>query len=96
MTAAVHKFASGPDALDVGARVLAGLALGRERSLEVRRRTAAQHRLVVLAAARGDEQRGHGPRGRAGRIAQRLRGLLSRRQVQRILDAQEQASSSPT
>ena len=73
------------DAADIGARVLAVLEAGRLVARLNRETRAAELRLLVLAAADRDAQR-HGERGRAGRIALRLRGLVTERHVRRLLE----------
>ena len=60
------------DPAEVGQRVLAVLATGRQRQLERRRQRAAELRDLVLRAARLDRAAGNPARGQAGRIVQRL------------------------
>lgn len=83
------------NAAETGAKVLQALKAGRAEYLEQRRQMAGALRLNVLAAAREDELRGRGERGRPGRIERKLRGLTSRRHIARILDAESRVSSSP-
>lgn len=73
------------DAADVGRRVLEGLDRGRAISIEQSRQRAAALRAAVLQLAADDLARGRKPRGRAGRIARKLRGLASERHIRRIL-----------
>ena len=67
-----------------GAKLLAHLDAQRSKRHAQQADRAAQLRLLVLAAADRDAQR-NGERGRAGRVALRLHGLVSARHVRRIL-----------
>jgi len=67
-----------------GAKLLAHLDAQRAKRHAQQAERAARLRLLVLAAADRDAQR-NGERGRAGRIALRLHGLVTERHVRRIL-----------
>ena len=66
-------------------RARAAFDAGRAKAIGQMRRRAEQHERLVLHWAAFDADRGHSPRGRAGRVTRQLRGLLSESQVQRIL-----------
>lgn len=57
---------------DLGRRVLAGLAKGRQRAIELARERARRNERLVLEALNHDILAGHPERGRAGRIHRRL------------------------
>lgn len=80
-------------AIEMGRRTLANLAEGRSKAHRQARDRAAPFYLAIRRAIDRDILDGHGERGRAGRIAERLpprdkEGLeyYSTRQVQRVLD----------
>lgn len=78
------------DPAELGELVLAGLAKGRARAIEVQRQHGATTARAVRRALDVDVLEGRPPRGRAGRIGRRLRrdGIsVSERQVARILAA---------
>jgi hypothetical protein len=64
----------------------AGLDRGRAKAIRQNGERATALRETVARLAHEDEARGRVARGRAGRIAQRLLGLTTRRHVARILD----------
>jgi hypothetical protein len=72
------------DAEELGRRVLAGLEKGRARAIAQAKARGAVSARIVHDLAVVDARR-HPPRGRAGRIARKLRGQLSESQVRRIL-----------
>ncbi len=78
-----------PSPAVVGAKVLAGLARGRQKINQARKEQAGVWRRIVLEYAVADAQAGHPPRGRAGRIARkltrRLGKSLSERRIQKYL-----------
>jgi hypothetical protein len=82
------------DAAAVGARVLAGLAKGRLRLRERQERQSAGLARLVAQAAAVDASRGFGERGRAGRIARRLHGLVARRTAAKYLARLSSRASS--
>jgi hypothetical protein len=94
MAATAREPTPDPDPTATGLRVLAALEEGRRLAIEAKRQRAARVRLLVLAASRRDEQRGHPSRGRAGRISRDLHGVVTRRHVQRILDTLSCVSNS--
>jgi hypothetical protein len=71
----------------IGRRVRAGLARGRAKVLEARRRRLVLLRELVAFEARRDSAAGHGERGRAARIARRLSSATSRRSIYRAYAA---------
>ncbi len=71
---------------ETGRRVLAGLAKGRERAIEAAKAKGRDSARLVYDLAMLDEKSGGKARGRAARIARRLRWSLSERQILRILD----------
>lgn len=73
-------------AAETGARVLAGLAAGRARAHARARERAAELERHVLREFHLDVLRQKPARGRAGRIARKLAGMVSVRHTQRILD----------
>ncbi len=81
-----------PDPAEIGARVLAAFARGRCIAITAAQNRAAPLWRVVRAALDDDILRGHGERGRAGRIKRRLHLTVSERQVKRILDTLNSAS----
>lgn len=78
-------------------RILAGLAKGRQKAVE---RAQAQGAVTARAVRRAldvDVLEGRGERGRAGRIARRLRRegvTVGERQVRRIIDTLSSMSGS--
>lgn len=78
----------------VGDKVLAALENGRHRAIVRAREMGAANALQVMALAVTDAQSGRSPRGRAGRIARKLGGLLTERSVKRILDRLSSVSDS--
>ena len=85
------------DPATVGERVLAGLAKGRRRAIEDAQARGAITRRAVRRALDVDVLEGRSERGRAGRIARRLRrqGVgISERHVRRILDTLSSVSDS--
>lgn len=78
----------------LGAKVLVALTLGRCKAIAKAKARSAYRAGLVLDLAEQDMRRGRTARGRAGRVAAQLHGLLSRRQVQRILAALFSVSSS--
>lgn len=73
------------DVSDIGERVLAGLAKGRNRAIANARARAARLEAAVVAIARLDESLGFPERGRAVRVAAEMRGQVTARHVRRIL-----------
>jgi hypothetical protein len=61
------------------------LKQGRERGIALKKQRGEVTRAAVLRLAQDDEARGLPPWGRAVRVAQRLRGLVTERQVRRII-----------
>ncbi len=82
-------------ALEVGQKVLAGLAKGRAAALAEARERAAQRLSMVLILANDARAKGAPVRGMARRIADKLQGELSERQVKRYLDTHYGMSDSP-
>jgi hypothetical protein len=83
------------DASRIGRLVLDALDRGRAIAIEEKQQRAALLRAAVLRQAADDEARGRSPWGRPGRIARKLRGLVSERHVRRILsDVQSSPSDS--
>lgn len=74
-----------PDPARVGLAVLAAFDRGRAEAHAAAALRAARLRDVVQLYAEQDQARGLPPRGRAGRIARRLRGLASERHVRRLI-----------
>jgi hypothetical protein len=72
-------------ALSVGRVVLASLERGRARAIERAKQIGAANSMKVIALATLDAEAGRSPRGRAGRIARKLGGLLKERSVRKIL-----------
>jgi len=70
----------------VGERVLAGLEKGRRRAIAQAQARGARTVRAVCQALDVDLLEGRGERGRAGRIARRLRGMVGERQVRKILE----------
>ena len=70
----------------VGQKVLDGLDKGRQRAITQAKERAAFHVAKVVIHANVDVAAGKPERGRAGRISRKLSGILSERQVKRILD----------
>jgi hypothetical protein len=77
----------GNRAADVGRRVLLCLDAGRNKAIAKAKRRAAGHAALIIDLAAIDARAGRPERGRAGRIARKLRGMLSESQVHRILRA---------
>lgn len=75
------------DPAEVGRRVLEALAEGRRRAIAQVQNEARRRDLLRLVAAklRRELDRGLPARGRAGRIARELHGLVTERHVLRIL-----------
>lgn len=78
----------------VGRKVLAGLDKGRHRAIAQAKERAAFHVAKVVIHSNADFASGKPERGRAGRIARKLGGMLSERQVKRILDRLSSVSDS--
>src|SRR5690242_176771 len=76
-----------PDSADVGRRVLAALDAGRATAIRRARERGARTLLLVAELAVLDARGGRPIRGRAGRIARKLGGLLSASQVRKKLRA---------
>lgn len=70
----------------VGLKVLDGLAKGRQQAIAQAKERAAFHVAKVVIHTNADVAAGKPERGRAGRISRKLGGILSERQVKRILD----------
>jgi hypothetical protein len=83
-----------PDALSTGAKVLASLDLGRARAIAKAKAAAAPNELEVRRLLDLDINAGHGVRGRAGRIARRMRKPLTPKGVQKILERLSSGSVS--
>lgn len=85
------------DPATVGARVLAGLERGRQRAIATQRARADHLAELVQRAERLDRAAGLPERGRAGRVARRLRRAcieVSDRHIRRILDSLSSVSDS--
>lgn len=76
-----------PSAAMVGAKVLAGLAKGRDTINAERRAHGEFMRRIIAEYVLLDEQAGHPHRGRAGRIARKLKNRLSQRWINKVLVA---------
>jgi hypothetical protein len=87
----VHMLRERVDALETGKRALDA---GRAKANEAAKRRGAASTAVVLDLALIDLRAGKPARGRAGRIRRTLGGLLSERQVRRILAALFSVSDS--
>lgn len=72
--------------MDAGARILAGLARGRQIAIQRAKDTASRNIALILPLVNADIAAGHPLRGRAGRICRKLKGGLTERGVKRILD----------
>jgi hypothetical protein len=72
-------------AAQVGRRVLAGLARGRQRAIRQSKERSARHVATILILVNEDRRRGRPDRGRAGRIARRMGGVLTERRIRQIL-----------
>jgi hypothetical protein len=70
----------------VGRKVLAGLDRGRAIAIAQAKARSAQRVGLIVVLVNTDTQQGRPDRGRAGRIARKLGGLISERHVKRILD----------
>lgn len=81
------------DPATVGARVLAGFDKGRAIAIAVQVAKGERSRTLVRRALDHDILEGHGERGRAIRITERLHGRVSQRQVYRHLAALNSAAS---
>jgi hypothetical protein len=86
--------------VETGRRVLAALAKGREKRNAQRKRDAIRLSALILDCAYEDIRSGKAPRGRAGRIARRLRRLrdapsVSERHVLNILKSFTQRKEEP-
>ena len=68
-------------------RIVDGLERGRRLAVAAAKERGEVTRAAVLQGAKDDQARGRPARGRAARIAAKLHGLVSRRQVARILRA---------
>lgn len=66
-------------------RAIEGLELGRRKAIEQAKLRAAKNAALVMNLAMIDLDAGRPVRGRAGRIARKLEGLLTERSVKRIL-----------
>jgi hypothetical protein len=73
------------NALDTGVRVLAALDAGRAKAIRQNRALGAANTGMVRPLLDVDILEGRPARGRAGRIARKLRGRLGERAVHRIL-----------
>ena len=73
------------DPYETGDRVLQALDAGRAKAHEISQARASSLRAAVDRLATDDIARGKSKRGRAGRIARRLHGLVTERHVGRIL-----------
>lgn len=83
------------DPAELGARVLAILARGRARRRSTQLEQSAAVIDAVLRVAAQDLALGRPARGRPGRVARKLRGMVSERHVRRILsDLRAGASDS--
>lgn len=71
----------------VGRRVLAGLNKGRRIGIEVRQTRSRERASLIFTLAAADIAGGKSMRGRSGRIARKMGGLLSESQVRRLLRA---------
>lgn len=78
----------------IGRKVLEGLDKGRQRAIAQSKERAAFHVAKVVIHSNADFASGKPERGRAGRIARKLGGMLSERQVKRILDRLSSVSDS--
>lgn len=89
-----------PDPAIIGRRVLVALEAGRQRAIAEARARSATLARQVRRLMDDDALAGHSPRGRAGRIARRLRRAgvtVTERHVRRILsDTLSSESGSPT
>jgi hypothetical protein len=74
-------------ALEILRRQREGLAKGRARANTQRQREARRWHATIIDLADADTRAGNPPKGRAKRIAQKLRGVRSERQIRRILAA---------
>ena len=81
-------------AAQIGRRVLAGLARGRQRAITQAQARSAQWTVQITYLALADRDVGRAARGRACRIRRKLGGALSERQVKRILDRLSSVSDS--
>lgn len=73
----------------LGRKVLAGLAKGRQRAIEMNQARAKARASVILTLAAADVVAGRPTRGRAGRLSRQLKRAgtgLSERHVKRLLD----------
>lgn len=75
-------------------RARAALDAGRARAIAEKRKRAAYTRSLVLETAAADHQAGRPARGRAGRVARKLNGLVSEGQARKILRALSSARDS--
>jgi len=66
-------------------RARAALDAGRAKGIAAARKRASYSRTLVLDLAAADQQADRPDRGRAGRVARKLRGQLSESQVAKIL-----------
>lgn len=85
------------DPATVGARVLEALARGREKAVAAAQARGATTARAVRRALDVDVLEGHGERGRAGRIARRLKrgGVkITERGVRKILERLSSGSGS--
>ena len=78
----------------VGAKVLDGLAKGRQRAIAQAQERGARLQMLVIIAANADRNAGKPARGLAGRIARKLCGMISERHCKRILDSLSSMSES--
>lgn len=82
------------DAAALGQKVLVGLTKGRQLAIQRSRKVGADNAYKVVILANLDMNAGSPQRGRAGRIARNLGGLLTERSVKRILDRLSSVSDS--
>lgn len=87
MTRTARAKPTGQSPAAVGLKVLAALARGRQKINQARQEQAGFWRRIILEYALLDAQAGHPPRGRAGRIARKLKGRLSQRWINKVLVA---------
>ena len=73
-------------AVHVGQKVLAGLEKAHQRAREAHEARKLKNRHMIISLAAIDQREGRPARGRAGRIARKLGGVLHERSVKRYLD----------
>ena len=91
----VRKLSRKANARGVGELVLAGLAKGRNAVNSARKRQARATRHIVEALAIEDAKAGFPSRGRAERIAKKLKGKLGRSTVYRHYSELFSAGQNP-